>query len=86
MSRNYIVVGDSHSHGGHVTSGAPNSKTGGRPIARLGDAAVCEIHGSTSISKVSGKVMLDGKEAACDGDELACGGRLIATQVNTGRR
>lgn len=69
-----------------MTSGASNSKTGGQPIARLGDAAMCEIHGITSISKVSGKVMLDGKEAACDGDELACGGRLIASQVDTGSR
>lgn len=84
MSKFFIVIGDTHSHGGKVTAGAPHSTTGGKAIARLGDPAVCNSHGNTTISSVSGKVQFDGKEAACDGDKLACGATLIASQTPTG--
>lgn len=82
--KRYIVEGDSHSHGGHVLSGAPNSRVDGRAIARLNDPAICEVHGRTHIAKVSGAARFDRQPAACDGDELACGARLIASQSTTG--
>jgi uncharacterized Zn-binding protein involved in type VI secretion len=82
--KTYIVVGDAHSHGGQVVSGAPNSRIAGKAIARLGDAAVCAIHGPTVIAEASGRATYDGKPAAMDGDHLACGARLIASQSTTG--
>jgi uncharacterized Zn-binding protein involved in type VI secretion len=82
--KRYIVEGDTHSHGGRVLSGAPQSRIRGRAIARLQDPAICEIHGHTYISKVAGAARFDGQPAACDGDELACGARLIASQSSTG--
>lgn len=80
----YICEGDGHSHGGQVLSGSPNSRIKGRAIARLNDPAMCEIHGPTHISKVSGRGRFGGQPAACDGDTLACGAKLIASQVDTG--
>ncbi|OBR48043.1 PAAR domain-containing protein [Paraburkholderia tropica] len=82
--KKYIVVGDAHSHGGQVVAGAPNSRIGGKAIARIGDAAVCAIHGPTVIAEASGNATYDGKAAAVDGDLLACGARLIASQSTTG--
>lgn len=85
MTKNrYIVEGDTHSHGGRVLSGAPQSRINGRAIARLHDPAICEIHGQTHIARVSGKARFAGQPAACDGDELACGARLIASQTEMG--
>jgi uncharacterized Zn-binding protein involved in type VI secretion len=83
MSGAFIRVGDTHSHGGQVTGGAPTSRSGDRAIARMGDPAICEVHGQTTIATVSGKVRFLGMEAACDGDILACGGVLIASQART---
>lgn len=82
--KKYIVVGDTHSHGGRVVAGAPNSRIGGRAIARVGDAAVCDIHGPTVIAQASGNAVYEGRAAAADGDLLACGARLIASQTTTG--
>ncbi|MBB3257462.1 putative Zn-binding protein involved in type VI secretion [Paraburkholderia bannensis] len=82
--KKYIVVGDTHSHGGRVVAGAPNSRIAGKAIARIGDAAVCAIHGPTVIVEGSGNAKYDGRAAATDGDLLACGGRLIASQTTTG--
>ena len=83
--RNFIVMGDSHSHGGRVISGAETTRIQGKSVARLGDKAVCSLHGGTSIASVSSGVFIDGKEAALEGDLLACGGRLIASQNLVGR-
>lgn len=80
----YIVVDDTHSHGGRVLAGAPNSRIQGKAIARVGDPAICEIHGPTVIAQVSGNARFDGQAAAVDGDLLACGARLIASQSTTG--
>ena len=82
--KKYIVEGDTHSHGGRVLSGAPNSRIKGRAIARQNDPAICEIHGQTHIAKVSGNASFAGQPAACDGDQLGCGARLIASQSSTG--
>jgi uncharacterized Zn-binding protein involved in type VI secretion len=82
--KNYIVVGDTHSHGGRVVAGAPYSRIEGKAIARIGDPAVCAIHGATVIVEGSGSAKYEGRAAAMEGDLLACGGRLIASQTTTG--
>lgn len=84
MTKPFIVVGDTHSHGGQVTAGAPNSNAGGKAIARIGDPAICQIHGPTTIVTGDSNVKYDGRPVARDGDKLACGASLIAGQANTG--
>jgi len=84
MSKSFIRVGDTHSHGGEVIAGAPNSNAGGKAIARVGDPAVCQIHGPTTIVTGDSNVKYDGRPVARDGDKVACGASLIASQADTG--
>ncbi|CAB3809082.1 hypothetical protein LMG28688_06917 [Paraburkholderia caffeinitolerans] len=80
MTRPFICVGDAHTHGGVVVSGAPRSDIDGKPLARIGDRAICRIHGSVVIVSGDSNVTFDGKAVARDGDHLSCGALLIATQ------
>lgn len=84
MPKPFIVVGDTHSHGGQVIAGAPGSNTGGKAIARIGDPAICQIHGPTTIVTGDSNVKYAGEPVARDGDKLACGATLIASQSKTG--
>ncbi|AYQ37093.1 hypothetical protein CVS37_02455 [Burkholderia lata] len=43
--RGIIRVGDVHSHGGYVETGASNSDVMGRTPARVGDRCTCPLHG-----------------------------------------
>ena len=49
MSRPFVVVGDKLSHGGSVVTGSGQTDIGGKPVARIGDKAVCVAHGPTTI-------------------------------------
>lgn len=80
MSGRWIVVGDNHTHGGVVTQGCDRARVGGRAIVRLGDAAMCPVHGPTFVATASSRVTYYGADAACAGDRLACGAELIASQ------
>jgi uncharacterized Zn-binding protein involved in type VI secretion len=86
MSRPFIVIGDTTSHGGTVVSGAPTTDTEGKRIARVGDTVTCprKGHGGTTVI-VTGdpNVIIDGSPAARHGDLTACGATLVATQVPT---
>jgi uncharacterized Zn-binding protein involved in type VI secretion len=84
MSKPFIRVGDTHSHGGQVVAGAPNSNADGKAIARVGDPAICQIHGPTTIVTGDSNVEYDGQFVAREGDKLACGASLIASQAKTG--
>lgn len=86
MSRRYIVVGDSHSHGGVLDQGCPYATIEGRAIVRQGDKASCPVHGNTYVATASARASYYGAIAACEGDELACGARLIASQNLVGGR
>lgn len=83
MTRPFICIGDKHSHGGTVTSGATDSNIEGKPIARVGDSAVCHEHGSVTITSGDSNVTFDGRPVARDGDKLSCGAVLIASQRQT---
>lgn len=85
MSKPLIVLGDGTSHGGTVVEAAPTSLTGGKPIARLGDAVTCPIpgHGPTRIVSGDPTLIVDGQPAARHGDKTACGADLIASQLPT---
>lgn len=83
MSGPLIVLGDKTSHGGSVIEASPNSDSGGKGIARVGDKATCPKHGPNPIVSGDATLIVDGKPAARNGDKTACGATLIAGQQVT---
>lgn len=85
MSRPFIVIGDSTSHGGKVIEGAPTTDTNGIRIARIGDRVTCpkKGHGTTVIATGDPTCIIEGKPAARHGDLTACGATLISSQMVT---
>jgi uncharacterized Zn-binding protein involved in type VI secretion len=83
MGRPFIVLGDSTSHGGTVVGASGTTDTGGRRIARVGDAVTCPKrgHGTTVIVSGDPTMIIDGQPAARHGDKTACGATLIASQA-----
>lgn len=77
MDGSMITVGCPHSHGGHVTTGSPESLLDGKPIARRTDWVDCPIHGPNRIIKVRCDMEVDGEPVATHGDETECGAVLI---------
>lgn len=79
--RMLIVQGDKHSGGGSVLTGSSGTDIDGRPIARVGDMAMCPKHkGIFPIVTGDHTLIFDGQAAARHGDKLACGCSLISTQ------
>ncbi|MBV7298324.1 type VI secretion system PAAR protein [Enterovibrio paralichthyis] len=84
---NAVVLGDiGTAHDGYhpspVTSGSPNVKIDGKPVARQGDSLAPHVkpksppHGR-SISGGSSSVFANGKPVARTGDAVGCGGVVI---------
>ncbi|WMJ69527.1 PAAR domain-containing protein [Stenotrophomonas sp. 24(2023)] len=86
MARPFIVVGDRLSHGGSVLAGSSQSDINGKQVARVGDRAVCVMHGPTTIVSGDASVVIDGQPVARDGDQTGCGATLVASQTATGLR
>lgn len=79
--RMLIVLGDKHSGGGSVLTGSSGSDIDGKPIARIGDQAICPAHkGVFPIVTGDASLIVDGKAVARHGDKLACGCSLISGQ------
>ncbi|RJS91680.1 PAAR domain-containing protein [Salinisphaera sp. Q1T1-3] len=85
MTRPVITLGDKTDHGGTVTSAAPTTTTGGKPVARIGDTATCPRCNKSSVRIVSGDstTIIDGQPVARHGDKTECGATLIAGQQAT---
>ncbi|MCR4469711.1 PAAR domain-containing protein [Burkholderia sp. SCN-KJ] len=83
--RGIIRVGDSHTHGGRVESGAEISKVMGRAVARFGDTCSCPIHGTCTIAAGDAAFNVEGRAAAFDGHKTSCGATLISSIPNSGR-
>ncbi len=86
MSRPFILLGDTTSHGGTVVSASPSSDCDGKGIARIGDKVTCPRSGHGSVTVIATgdpTAMIDGKPAARNGDKTACGATLIASQSLT---
>lgn len=86
MSRPFILLGDTTSHGGTVVSASSSSDCDGKGIARVGDKVTCPHSGHgrvTVIATGDPTAMIDGKPAARHGDKTACGAMLIASQPLT---
>lgn len=81
--RMLIVLGDKHSGGGSVINGSPHTDIDGKPIARVGDKAVCPRHkGIFPIITGDNTLIIDGQAVARHGDKFACGCSLISGQQN----
>lgn len=80
MSTLWIVVGDTTTNGGAVIAGSPFTDVHGKPVARIGDAVVCGLHGPTSIASGDSTLIIDGAPVARHGDKCACGCSLLAVR------
>jgi uncharacterized Zn-binding protein involved in type VI secretion len=80
MARNWIVLGDPLSSGGQVLQGSPMTDIDGKPVARIGDPALCKRHGPTRIASGDSTVIIDGQPVARHGDLCACGCSLMSSQ------
>ncbi|WP_321783934.1 PAAR domain-containing protein [Burkholderia pyrrocinia] len=83
--RGIVRVGDMHTHGGQVESGAGTSKVMGRAVARRGDACSCPIHGAGVIAEGDTAFDVEGRPAAFDGHKTSCGAELISSLQTSGR-
>ncbi len=73
MARSWIVLGDPLSSGGQVLQGSPATDIDGKPVARIGDPAMCKRRGPTRIVSGDSTVIIDGQPVARHGDFCACG-------------
>ena len=79
-----IRLGDSTSHGGHVTSAAGNFKVMGIAVARRGDKCSCPRpgHNNCTIAEGDPRHTIDGIPVAYEGHKTSCGASLIASVTN----
>jgi uncharacterized Zn-binding protein involved in type VI secretion len=66
-------LGDSHTHGGYITSASGDVTVDGLGAARVGDTAYCHEHGTVTIVGGSTTVQTDSLGTARIGDQLSCG-------------
>lgn len=78
MSRPFIVLGDTSSHGGNVQSATTGFTVNGVAVAGQGDVFECPLHGPVEIQATGNGVRANGKTPTRDGDTTACGASLIA--------
>ncbi|WP_175716180.1 PAAR domain-containing protein [Burkholderia anthina] len=83
--RGIIRVGDIHTHGGRVESGAATSKVMGHAVARVGDTCSCSVHGKCTIVEGDPNFNVEGRAAAFDGHKTSCGAALISSLADSGR-
>lgn len=69
--------GDTHSHGGFIIAGSPDTFANGIPVARQSDPAMCVIHGMVQIIGGSSTVFANGMKVARVQDMLSCGAIII---------
>lgn len=75
-------VGDSISHGGSIVEGSPTVNANGIPIARIGDAVICNRHGAQAIKTGSGTVFANKIGVARIGDTCTCGAVIVDGSPN----
>jgi len=66
-------IGDAISHGGQITSASSDVISDGLGVARIGDTAQCDEHGTVTIVGGSSTVQGDGIGIARIGDSCSCG-------------
>lgn len=84
MSRPFIVMGDSTSHGGRVITADQTFLLEGKPLARVGDMVTCpRCKGVFPIQQGAPDMVTLERSPARHGDKTACGASLIAGQSLT---
>lgn len=85
MSRPFIRLGDTTSHGGTVAEASAVTDSFGIRVARIGDKVPCPIpgHGSPPIITGDTTLIVDGSPVARAGDVTGCGAVLIPSQQPT---
>lgn len=75
-------IGDLISHGGSIIEGSPTVNANSIPVARLGDAVTCNLHGAQTITSASPTVSADGIAVARLGDSVSCGAVISSASPN----
>ena len=84
MSRAFIVLGDTTSHGGKVITADQTFLIHGKATARVGDLVACpQCKGTFPIQVGAPDMDSMGMAVAREGDKTACGATLIASQHTT---
>lgn len=82
MSRPFVVLGDTSSHGGSVRTATAGFTIDGIAVAAQGDDFECPLHGTVAIQASGHGTRANGKCPARDGDATACGASLVASHKN----
>jgi len=79
-------IGDQVTHNhvqfGTILAGAAHTVVESAPAARVGDLAMCPMHGPQPIASGSATVVIEGQPVARVGDTLACGA-IITSGADT---
>jgi uncharacterized Zn-binding protein involved in type VI secretion len=76
-------LGDQISHGGSIVSASTDVLDNGIGVARLGDAVICDRHGSQVIVTCSPNILTDGIGTARLGDFISCGATIVSGSPDT---
>lgn len=72
------VLGDKLSHGGSIVQGSTKIKFFGKPVARVGDLAICSVHGPVTIVTGVPNSNVEGKPVARAGYSIcSCGAQIL---------
>ena len=79
MSKRVVVLGDSSSHGGRVTSASSTFEIDGKTAALLNDTFSCPEHGSNPIIECNMGYEEGGLGIVVHGCKTACGAQVFAS-------
>lgn len=80
--RGVARLGDQISHGGVITGASPNVKANSRRVARLGDTAQCNKHGTVTIISAATRAKANSRGIARYRDLLSCRATIITASHN----
>jgi uncharacterized Zn-binding protein involved in type VI secretion len=75
-------IGDTLDHGGMILTGSPNWQCNGIAIARVGDTAHCNIHGTVTITTGSPNWTVNSQAMARIGSLCSCGAVINSGSSN----
>lgn len=81
MSKGFVLLGDSTTHGGIVISATSTMIVDAKSVALVGDLVSCPLpgHGINAIIEGSPEWISDGKAIVVDGCRSACGCKVISS-------
>ncbi len=81
MSKGFVLLGDSTTHGGQVISASSTMIVNGKKVALMGDQISCPMigHGINAIVEGSPEWTSDGKAVVVNGCLCTCGCQVISS-------